>query len=164
MPVVRLLDKSHQRQAFDCGNAELNLFLRQFANQQSKRGLSKTYVLLESDESTQILGFYTLSLLSITPYEFELPPKGYSAKMQLPACLIGRLAVDKAAQGKGYAKLLFAHAVHNVKKLHQISGLSFVLVDLKTADLIPFYSQFGFRQTKADNPRMFLPVETLLST
>lgn len=163
MPIVRPLDKSHQRQDFDCGNEELNLFLRQFANQQGKRGLSKTYILLENEESSQILGFYTMSLLSIKPSEFEIQPKGFSSKMQLPACLIGRLAVDRQQQGKGYAKLLFAHAVHNVKKLHEISGLSFVLVDLKNETLIPFYAQFGFRQVRAESLRMFLPVETLLN-
>lgn len=163
MPIVRLLSTTQQREHFDCGNEELNLFLRQFANQQSKKGLSRTYVLLENEESAHILGFYTISLISIKLDEFEIKPKGFSPKMQLPACLIGRLAVDKCSQNKGYSKLLFAHAIHNIRKLHQISGLSFILVDLKSETLIPFYQQFGFEQIQNNSLRMFLPVETLFS-
>lgn len=58
---IETLAKIHDRQAFNCGNDDLNLFLRQYANQQGKKRLSKTHVLIDTDNPNQILGFFYLN-------------------------------------------------------------------------------------------------------
>ena len=51
----------HDRSGFRCGVPELDDYLRRFAAQQVARGVSAVYVLIDSEQPSQILGFYTLS-------------------------------------------------------------------------------------------------------
>jgi hypothetical protein len=45
VPIEIFDPKRHNRADFDCGVQELNRYLQQFANQDQKRRLAKTYVL-----------------------------------------------------------------------------------------------------------------------
>ncbi len=57
---IELLHKSHQRDAFDCGEESLNTFLRAYAGQHARRDISRTYVALPAG-SDVVFGYYTLS-------------------------------------------------------------------------------------------------------
>jgi len=59
------ISKAHDREAFDCGEAELNEFLRRHARQSHEKGGAKTFVATPVDDSKRILGFYSLSPASI---------------------------------------------------------------------------------------------------
>ena len=39
--VIQPLTKTHNRKAFDCGQADLNTFVRQYAMQQQKQGYNQ---------------------------------------------------------------------------------------------------------------------------
>ena len=54
------LSRAHNRAGFDCGEDQLNTFLRNIAHQNLKKGLSRTFVLTDNQKPTEILGFYTL--------------------------------------------------------------------------------------------------------
>lgn len=54
---IEALAKKHDRRAFDCGNDDLNRYLQTMANQQSKKRLSKTHVLIDMNTPNQILVF-----------------------------------------------------------------------------------------------------------
>ena len=41
--VIELLDKKHIRDNFDCGEESLNIFLNQFARQNSERGFGANF-------------------------------------------------------------------------------------------------------------------------
>ena len=62
MEIQLLNTKVHNRSEFDCGNQSLNLFLRQMANQQAIKDTARTYVLVEPQNPTEIVGFYTLTM------------------------------------------------------------------------------------------------------
>lgn len=51
----------HDCAGFDCGVPALNDYLRKFASQHRRRGVSQTYVPVDDSAPTQILGYYTLS-------------------------------------------------------------------------------------------------------
>jgi len=55
------IDKSHDRKGFDCGQAELNVFLAQYARQAHEGGSAKTYCAIDDADGKTILGFYTIS-------------------------------------------------------------------------------------------------------
>ncbi|RLB88500.1 MAG: GNAT family N-acetyltransferase, partial [Deltaproteobacteria bacterium] len=38
---IELLDKSHDRKRFDCGNTQLNIFLQKTARQHITKGMSR---------------------------------------------------------------------------------------------------------------------------
>ena len=57
--------KWHNRNAFDCGDAALNEFLRRYARQAHDHGGAKTFFAIVDDDTMRILGFYSLSSASV---------------------------------------------------------------------------------------------------
>ena len=105
------LENVHKKKNFDCGKPSLNSYLHVQAKQDMKRRLSVCFVL--ADNQNKIDGYYTLSNASI-PREWvpedigrKLPP----AYVDLPTTLLGRLAVDVTAKGKGFGKDLLIDAL-----------------------------------------------------
>ncbi|OBX07975.1 hypothetical protein QV08_06250 [Gallibacterium salpingitidis] len=152
------LTNHHNRKDFHCGDENLNRFLQQFALQHSKRGIAKTHVLIDTEQPETVLGFYSLSTLHIEHSAFPL--KGYPRHLLIPAILIGRLAVDCRFQGKGYSKLLLAHALHTILKLSLDTGIACVVIDAKTDELVAYYERLGFKRTTIPY-RLVLPLSTL---
>ena len=63
--VIELLDRSHNRDVFDCGTAPLNRYLQRQANQDMKRRISRVFVARAPESKSRVVGFYTLSAISI---------------------------------------------------------------------------------------------------
>lgn len=141
------LAKHHSKKAFDCGNVILNHYLQTMASQHAKKGISQTHVL--ADGAT-IKAFYTLSNLHIDNAHSKIT--GYP--QQIPAILIGRMAVSVEYQGQGISKMILAHALAKIKRLATDTGISFVVIDAKTDDLADYYERLGFRRT--DEPKRLL--------
>jgi len=51
------LAKHHDRAAFDCGDADLNIYLQRFARQNHESGGAKCFVATPRDAPARILGF-----------------------------------------------------------------------------------------------------------
>ena len=89
--------KTHNRQAFDCGEAALN-GLQRYARKTHELGGAKTFLAIDDTDNTTILGSYTLSPASIeyarTP---EVVRRGL-ARYDVPCFRLARLAVDRRAR------------------------------------------------------------------
>lgn len=159
MPEIVPLDRSHSRGGFDCGNPELNTFLKATARQHGQKGISRTFVL--TDGTPAILGFFTLTLCEVVAQ--ELPPayaRRYPAH-RLPAVRLARLAVSRKAQGKGFGELLLADAVQRTGLIAEQAGVIGLFVDAKNDSARCFYERYGFL-TIPDLPlHLFLPIETI---
>lgn len=143
-----LLSKHHNKKAFDCGNDEINQYLWQFASQHHKKGVAKVHILAND---LDIVGFYTLSSLSIEPNI-----KGYPKTV--PAIIIGRMGIDKKYQGQGLSNTLLWHALKHIKQVSKTVGVIFVVIDAKNESLATYYQKFGFIPTH--NPlRLILNVD-----
>ena len=159
MPEITPLDRSHDRAGFDCGVPELNAFLKATARQHGDKGISRTFVLTEGD--ARILGFFTLTLCEIS---VESLPATYARKYPshgLPAVRLGRLAVSRRHQGKGYGELLLAEAIHRTLQIADHAGLIGLFVDAKDDKARSFYLRYGFEPLPADSLHLFLPIATL---
>jgi hypothetical protein len=93
---IERLDNKHNRKLFDCGEDALNIYLRNQAGQEVKKFISSTYVAVSKEEdSTEVMGFYTLSAAQI---EFTGLPIEIAQSLPrypfLPAYRLGRLAVS----------------------------------------------------------------------
>ncbi len=95
------ISKRHNREAFDCGEAALNDFLRRYARKSHDLGGAKTFLAIDDADNESILGFYSLSPASIeyarTP---EIARRGL-ARHDAPAFRLARLAVNRGVQGQG---------------------------------------------------------------
>lgn len=160
-PHIELLEARHGRENFDCGNDALNDFLRRRAGQQQRRGFGKTYVVL-ADNGADVIGFVTVSVGQVEaralPSQLKLP------RHPAPMLRIGRLAVDKRAQGKGMGRELLAFALHLALEFAERVGLYAVVVDAKDAQAADFYRRLHFEPTLDDDLCLFLPLSRLAKT
>lgn len=60
--LIEPLTRRHNRKSFDCGDDEVNLFLREKALQDHERDLSRTMVLSAEDDASPkpVIGYHTL--------------------------------------------------------------------------------------------------------
>lgn len=155
------LTSSHDRSQFSCGKAILDNYFKTQAGQDIKRNLASTYV-LKHPESSAIIGYYTLSLNGIPknwiPESLQKKlPASYST---LPTVLLGRLAIDQTAHGKGWGKMLLIDAFRRCMDVSKSMGIFALIVDPLDDEAIQFYLKYGFIQLP-DSGKMFLPMKTI---
>ena len=156
--VIEPLGAGHDRGRFACGIPALDLYLRRQAGQDIRRRIARVFVCVEADNPKQILGFYTLSALSIeTP---ALPPEiaRRFPRYPLPAALIGRLAVAEPAQGRGIGRLLLMDAIQRTLRASREIAVYALVVDAKDERTGAFYRRFDFRSFPDRPLRLFLPL------
>ena len=108
------IGKGHRREAFDCGEAALNDYLRRYARQNHERNLARSFVAV--DAGKRVLGYHSLASAAV---EFESLPPDYAKRLPrypVPAVRIARLAVDRAMQGKGLGERLLADALKRISR------------------------------------------------
>ena len=96
---IRALDKHHDKSSFNSGSISLDNYIKKQANQDTKRRISRVFAATTVNQADVIVGYYTLSSLSI---ELNQLPPNLAHKLPrypIPAALIGRLAVDQSFQG-----------------------------------------------------------------
>lgn len=165
--IVEQLDTTlHDRNAFDCGVEELNIFLKRHANQNQTKNISKTYVsvvAVSTDDRKKIFGFYTLSAGHIQCDQLPEIIKAKLPKYPIPVGRIGRLAVDKEYKGQGIGGFLLHDALTNILNIADKIGVFSVVVDAKNNDAKSFYKKYGFMELQESELTLFLPVDTIRS-
>ena len=66
-PIIERLDKTDDRCHFDCGELQLNDYLRFTARQHVDKGYAQVWVAVSESGSPHIIGYYSLSSSSIEP-------------------------------------------------------------------------------------------------
>lgn len=157
------LDKTrHNRAAFSCGKEPLDRYLQQQANQDLQKKVAAVMVL--TPDGTTIAGYYTLSQYSI---ELGILPQTTVKKLklprypELPATLLGRLAVSSKFRGQGVGELLLMEALkRSLDQSRSIASMA-VVVDAKDAEVKAFYGRYGFIELPDTPHRLFLPMKTI---
>lgn len=157
---VVALHSALNKKDFDCGNEQLNDYLHKQAGQDLKKKLCTVSVLV--DES-RIIGYYTLSSASIAR---DLIPDALRKKMppsyhDLPATLLGRLAVDQNYKSQGLGAYLLIDALKKsyITSVEHVGSMAMV-VDPIDEDAARFYLKYDFIELP-DSGRMFLPMQTV---
>lgn len=157
--IIERLDPSlHDRDRFDCCEPSLNQFLKTYANQFHERGLGVTWVAVEETAPHRIIGYYTLSMSAVMPEELE---NRHIRLPRIPVVLLGRLAIDQQAQGRGLGTQLLMHALYTAWQLSTRIGAHAVVVDPLNARATAFYQQFDFRPMPGAPERMYLEMKHL---
>jgi len=157
---IEPLSADHDRAQFVSGSAPLDLYFRERASQDIKRRIATCFVALNL-ETREIAGFYTLTATSVAldalnPEIVKKLPR-YPV---VPAVLLGRLAIAKAAQGKGLGGALLADALMRTARAEL--GVFAMLVDAKDEAAQRFYERFGFVLLPGEARRLVLPIATAL--
>ena len=160
MPVVEVLQTHHDRASFDCGNASLNNFLRNQARQNMDRNVGVTHVVVATAGDTKILGYYTLVTRTIE--RDIIPAKGLPSG-PVGVVLLGRLAVDIAAQRRGLGKRMLLRAMKQTLTASMDVGIYALVVNAIDDAAKEWYLglDWGFEQLLDDSHHLYIGMKTL---
>lgn len=162
------LDRAvHDRTNFNCGEAELDDFLKKRALAHMEAGVSLTRV-LSAEEPLKtvkypIAAYYTVSASTVRREDFPLTEAKKLPYYPVPVFLIAQLAVDTQCQGIGLGGITVAKALEYLKSASLRMPAVAIMVDCVTDDVAGFYERFGFREFCRHNGRLrlFLPMKTI---
>jgi GNAT superfamily N-acetyltransferase len=140
------LGPAHDVSAFDCGVAALDEWLKRRALANQASGGSRTYVVCGDQHA--VIGYYALAAGSVAHMD---APGRVKRNMPdpVPMMVLGRLAVDRSAQGRGVGYGLLKDAVLRVVQAADIVGVRGILVDAIDDAACAFYEKLGFRRSAA---------------
>lgn len=162
-PSLRIepLGKAHDRAAFHCGIPALDSYLQKQAGQDARRFAAAPFVLCER-EGVAVLGYYTLSAISI---DLGTLPEETAKKLprypDVPAALIGRLAVDERRRGERLGEYLLMDALHRSWRMASEIAAAAVVVEAKNERARSFYEAYDFRIFPDQPERLFLPMKVV---
>ena len=167
MPGFVQLDKSlHDRTTFDCGEEELNAFLKTKAVAHQSANISRTMVLPGNNNDTgkyAIQAFYTVSATTI---ERDTLPASSAKKLPhypIPVFLLAQLAVDTECRGSGLGKISLICSLQYLCEISKEMPAYAVVVDCLNTQAEQFYLKYGFEELCEVNgrQRLYMPMKTV---
>lgn len=165
---VRKLEAHDNVRDFDCGNGQLNEYLRRYAYANQRRMFGVTYAAVCcTTDPCKVIGYFTLANTSIPRQGLsESFLKGTPKYQSLPAFLLARIAVDKEYQGKQIGELLLSRCFECCLAVAKVSGARYVIAHVKTS-AISWYERFNFSHIEGGEPdeqvKMFIDLEVVRS-
>jgi len=152
---------------FSCGVRALDDYFARHAVSNDGAGIGRAYVLRrwgdgDGDDLPNVLGFYTLSMATAESAQVARVLEKKLPKYPMPVALIGRLAVDRRAQGRRIGEKLLLDALLRVVDASALLGCTGVIVDAKDENAERFYVKYDFVTVTVDAwpHRLFLPIGT----
>jgi GNAT superfamily N-acetyltransferase len=157
---IEPLNKKHDRSVFSCGVEALDAYLKKQASQDVDRHVAACFIL--TPDGLTVSGFYTLSQYCI---DLAALPEALVRKLpkypEVPATLLGRLAVSERFRGQKLGEFLLLDAL-NRSWIHSAKIASAaVVVDVKDDTVRIFYERYGFKSLPSTRDRLFLPMRTI---
>ncbi len=149
-PIV--LKATHDLSRFQSDEAALDGWLRQRASSNLELGASRTYVVCPVG-SDVVVGFYSLSMGQVLALDV---PGSMRRNMpnNIPAVILGRLAVDEKWQGKGIARGLLADAIKRSLRASSEIATRLVIVHAISTRAEMFYLHHGFVRLPVETPTL----------
>jgi GNAT superfamily N-acetyltransferase len=156
---LETLHKQHPRRRFDCGQEQVNDWIRTKALQHQKKRLSSTKALIAPQG--EIAGFYTLATGQV---DFgDLPPElvRQLPRRALPVAVLAWLGVNETHQGLKLGQRLLAQALRDCYEAGQTFAFVAVILDCVDDRAKDFYKQWEFAELPGNPYRLFLSSTTL---
>lgn len=157
---VEALGPQHDRDGFRSGVEPLDRYFRTRASQDARKNVAAPFVLVLPDGA--VGGYYTLSSTGVKLTEL---PVGIARRLPryplVPATLLGRLAVDRRFQGRGFGRFLLADALHRAVR-SEIASFA-VVVDAKDEAARRFYQRESFLPFPDQPMKLFRPMADIAS-
>ena len=156
------LGPAHDRGVFSCGRQELDLYLRERARQDQERNVSVCWILPARTNRQEIAGYYTLAAYSVSPGNLSSEVAGKLPRYpQIPAAILGRLAVSEKYKRQGLGEYLLLDAMQRSLDQSKKLGLFALFVDAKDEQAANFYRRYDFIPLPSQPLRLFLPMKTI---
>ena len=152
-----LLSADHGTDGFDCGDETLDNWLKRIAPRNQREGSSRTWVVTDG---ARVVAYYASSAAVLTRAE-ATGRAGRNQPDPLPAMLLGRLAVDRAHQGRGLAAALLEHFLLKVLEVAEHTGARVALVHAANDTAANFYRHYGFAPSPVDDLTLMILVKDI---
>jgi predicted N-acetyltransferase YhbS len=157
---IERLSRHYEREAFCCGNASLDVFLKTLAGQYEKRRLGQTFVAVRAGEHV-VRGYYTSAAASLDLSALPEKQRKKLPKHPLPAVHLGRLAVDQHHQGQRLGETLLFHFLRSALEAANTMGIYAVDVLATDDKARDFYLKYGFLPLQDAPLHLYLPMKTV---
>jgi GNAT superfamily N-acetyltransferase len=150
----------HGLDHFDCGVGALDDWLKRRARRNEIDGASRTFV---TCLGRRVLGYYSLAAGSVLR---DLATGKVRRNMPdpVPVLLIGRLAVDKSAQGRHIGTDLLRDAVLRIVGAAETVRARAILVHALSERAKSFYEHHGFDVSPVEPMMLMVTIENALAT
>ncbi len=136
---IEALREDHPLDGFDSGEADLDEWLVRRAWRNQSAGFSRTYV---TTNGKRVVGYHAVSAFAVLRSEAAGRARR-QAPNQIPAILLGRLAIDRGAQQKGLGAALLRHAMELTVAASETIGVRMLVVTALHPQAAAFYQRFG---------------------
>lgn len=146
--VITRLSPLNDFSSFDCGDTDINEFLKDDALPHIEKDLAVVYII--KDENNKVLAYSTLSMSTI-----KLKHRGDVPYPQVPAILLGRLGVNKESKFDDdgnknyYGYELIDFCTLTAFNLKNEVGCCYLIVD-SYPDMVEYYTKKGFETEKSE--------------
>ena len=154
------LTPAHDLSRFQCGEPELDDWLKLRALQNEVSGASRTYVVCIG---RQVVGYYALAA-GAAAHRDALGRVRRNMPDPIPVMVIGRLAVDLKYQGHGIGSALLKDAVLRTVQAAEIAGIRAILVHAINESAKRFYEKLGFMASPTNPMTLMITVRAAAHT
>jgi len=157
------VDKSHDRASFDCGDNQMNDFLRRFARQSHEQNAAKTFCAIDNTLPNRVLGFYTIAPSAVAHDEVPAAMTKGLARHEVSGFKLARLATDLSVAGQGLGGQLLAAAALRCLRLAGEGGGVLLIIDAKGQRAAEWYAAYGAEPLVAKPLTLVMPLATFAS-
>lgn len=151
------LDAHHDTEAFACGVASLDTWLKRRALKNQVTAASRTFVACDGGV---VVAYYSLASSAVSVDE---APGRFRRNMPdpIPVVVLGRLAVHHGLQGTGVGRALLRDAGFRVMQAADAIGVRGMIVHTLSAEARTFYEQVGFDPSPLDPMTLMITLADL---
>ena len=154
---VEPLSGTHVVAGFDCGSRARSVWLVEHALQAHRAGLSRVYVVRDTDHPDQrVVGYYALAAGSVAPADASPRLRQGAGRYYQPVVILTRLGVDRAAHGVGLGRALVVDALRRIAVAAEVIGVLAVLIHCETEAARDFYLRLAKFEASPTDPMHLL--------
>lgn len=154
------LAATHLLDDFECGEHVLDDWLKRRAMANQLSGASRTFVVV--DEKDRVHGFYAMAAGAVS-HQLATSVVRRNMPDPVPVLVLGRLAVDRQAQGTKLGAALLQDAVNRAITVSQNTGVRALLVHALHDRAKQFYQHYGFQVSPHHPMTLMLRLNTVKS-
>ena len=136
------LTAAHRVDDFECGEAELDDWLKRRALANQVNGASRTFVV--TDQDGRVCAYYAMAAGAIS-HQLATTRVRRNMPDPVPVMVLARLAVDHGLQGQQLGAALLQDAVNRAVVVAQNAGVRALLVHALHERAKQFYEHYGFQ-------------------
>lgn len=149
-----LLTEAHDSSAFDSGEPALDDWLRRRAWGNMQSAASRNYVVCPAGSAT-IIGYFALSMGQVLARETTGAMRR-NMPGNIPAIILGRLAIDRGFQGRGLGRAMLADVIRRSLRASAEISARLVIVHAISPAAEAFYLHHGFTRLPVETPSLAL--------